>query len=88
MAIQILSNMNYPIGNIINHELRDANSARIAVAFLRYSGLQVIEKSLKHCLNNNGSIEIIAGLDFKNTDPRSIHNFITYGRNLAFSRSL
>jgi len=76
MAVQILSNLNYPIGNIINHELQNANSVRIAVAFLRYSGLQVIERSIKHCLNNDGSIEIIAGLDFKNTDPRSIHYFI------------
>ena len=76
MGIQILSNLNYPIGNIINHELQNANCARIAVAFLRYSGLQVIERSLTHCLHNNGSIEIIAGLDFKNTDPESIHYFI------------
>jgi len=76
MAVQILSNLNYPIGNIINQELQNANSVRIAVAFLRYSGLQVIERSLKHCLNNNGNIEVIAGLDFKSTDPQSIHYFI------------
>jgi len=76
MATQILSNLNYPVGNIINHELQNANSARIAVAFLRLSGLQVIETSLKHCLNNNGNVEIIAGLDFKNTDPWSIRYFI------------
>ena len=37
MAIQILSNLNYPIGNIINQELQNANSAKMAVAFLKYS---------------------------------------------------
>jgi HKD family nuclease len=39
MAIQILSNLNYPIGNIINQELQNAKNARMAVAFMKYSGL-------------------------------------------------
>ena len=76
MSIQILSNLNYPIGNIINQELQNAQSARIAIAFLKYSGIRVIEKSLDQCLKNNGSVEIIAGLDFKTTDPQSMHYLI------------
>jgi HKD family nuclease len=76
MAIQILSNLNYPVGNVINQELQNANNAQIAVAFLKYSGVKVIEKSLKQCLDNGGNIELIAGLDFKTTDPKSIHYFI------------
>jgi len=76
MAVQILSNLNYPIGNIINQELQNANSVRMAVAFLKYSGIKVLESSLQRCLSNNGSVEIIAGLDFKTTDPKSIHYFI------------
>ena len=77
MSIQILSNLNYPVGNIISQELQNADSARIAVAFLKYSGLKVIEQSLNHCLRNNGKIEIIAGLDFKTTDPQSIYYLIS-----------
>ncbi|MDA2922015.1 hypothetical protein MYX07_01975 [Patescibacteria group bacterium AH-259-L07] len=50
MAIQILSNFNYPIGNIINQELQNANSVKMAVAFLKYSGVKVIEQTLKNCL--------------------------------------
>ena len=76
MAIQILSNLNYPIGNIVNQELQNANSAKMAVAFLKYSGVKVIEQSLNICLKNNGAVEIIAGLDFKTTDPQSMHYFI------------
>lgn len=76
MSIQILSNINYPIGNIINQELQNAQSARIATAFLKYSGIKVIEKSLDQCLKSNGSVEIIAGLDFKTTDPQSMHYLI------------
>ena len=83
MAIQILSNLNYPIGNIISQELQNANSAKIAVAFLKYSGVKVIEKSLDSFLKNNGGIEIIAGLDFKTTEPQSIHYFIQLQKQAA-----
>jgi len=76
MSIQILSNLNYPIGNIINQELQNAQSARIAIAFLKYSGVRVIERSLDQCLKNDGNVEIIAGLDFKTTDPQSMHYLI------------
>jgi len=76
MSIQILSNLNYPIGNIVNQELQNAQSARIAIAFLKYSGIKVIEKSLDQCLKNNGNVEIIAGLDFKTTDPQSMYYLI------------
>jgi len=83
MAIQILSNLNYPIGNIINQELQNANSVKIAVAFLKYSGVKVIEKALDSFLKNNGNIEIIAGLDFKTTDPQSMHYFIQLQKQIS-----
>jgi HKD family nuclease len=86
MAIQLLSNLNYPIGNVINQELQNANSAKMAVAFLKYSGVQVIKQALNNCLKNNGHIEIITGLDFKTTDPQSMHYFIQLQKqaNLKF----
>lgn len=77
MAIQIISNLNYPIGNIINLELQNSINAQIAVAFLKFSGVEVIDKSLKQCLDNGGNFEIIAGLDFKTTDPKAIGYFIS-----------
>lgn len=83
MAIQLLSNLNYPIGNIINQELQNAKSTRIAVAFLKYSGVKVIEQSLHNCLKNNGNVEIIAGLDFKTTDPQSMHYFIQLQKRVS-----
>lgn len=83
MAIQLLSNLNYPIGNIINQELRNANSVKVAVAFLKYSGVQVIEQALNNCLENKGSIEIIAGLDFKTTDPQAMHYFIQLQKQVS-----
>ena len=76
MSIQLLSNLNYPVGNVVNQELQSANNVQIAVAFLKYSGVKVIESALRQCLDNGGNVELIAGLDFKTTDPQSIHYFV------------
>lgn len=84
MKLQILSNLNYPIGNVIKQELENSIQARFAVAFMKYSGLKVIEDSLHKCLEKNGRVEIIAGLDFKTTDPKAIEFLI----NLKKSNSL
>lgn len=72
MKLQILSNINYPIGNVINQEFAESSQARIAVAFMKHTGLRIIEKSLNACLEKKGIVEIIAGLDFKTTDPQAI----------------
>ncbi|HQA74233.1 phospholipase D-like domain-containing protein [Flavobacterium sp.] len=74
--IQILSNLNLPIGKIINQELFNSKSTQIAVAFLKHSGIKIIEQSLKYSLDNGSKFEIIAGLDFKTTDPKSMLFFI------------
>jgi len=63
--------------------LQNANSAKMAVAFLKYSGVKVIEKALDSFLKNNGNIEIIAGLDFKTTDPQSMHYFIQLQKRVS-----
>ncbi|MCH9757625.1 MAG: phospholipase D family protein [Proteobacteria bacterium] len=75
MSIQ-LSNKDSPVGDVIKQELQNADSVQIAVAFLKYSGVKAIEKSLEQCLNNDGTFEMIVGLDFQTTDPTSIGYFI------------
>ncbi|MBC8526481.1 MAG: restriction endonuclease [Candidatus Cloacimonetes bacterium] len=81
MKLQIISNLNYPIGNVINIELQNSLETKIAVAFMKYTGLKVIEKSLLQCLENKGKVEIIAGLDFKTTDPQSMYYLIDLQKN-------
>lgn len=86
-SIQILSNLNFPIGKVINQELLNSKNTQIAVAFLKHSGIKVIENSLKYSLDNGGKFEIIAGLDFKTTDPKSMLYFINLKKqypNLKF----
>lgn len=74
--IQISSNLNYPIGKIINQELQNSLDTQIAVAFLKRSGIKTIEDSLLMSLDKGGKFEIIVGLDFKTTDPLAMKFFI------------
>ena len=79
-SVQILSNLNYPIGRIINQELEHSIDTRISVAFLKQTGVKYIEDSLLKSLEKGGSFEIIAGLDFKTTDPKAMLYFINLSK--------
>ncbi|MDR0603216.1 MAG: phospholipase D-like domain-containing protein [Bacteroidales bacterium] len=71
--IQILSNTNYPLSDVLKSELLESTQVKIAVAFLRCTGIDEIYKSLDYALReNNAQIEIIAGLDFKTTDSNAL----------------
>jgi HKD family nuclease len=75
-SIQINSNLNYPIGKIINQELQNSVETQIAVAFLKKSGIKAIEESLLMSLDKGAKFELIVGLDFKTTDPFAMKYFI------------
>jgi len=71
--IQILSNTNYPLSEVLKSELIESTQVKIAVAFLRRTGIDEIYKALDYALSkNNAQIEIIAGLDFKTTDSGAL----------------
>jgi HKD family nuclease len=71
--IQILSNTNYPLSDVLKSELIESKQVKIAVAFLRRTGIDEIYKSLDYALRKNkAQIEIIAGLDFKTTDSSAL----------------
>ncbi len=71
-SVQILSNLNYPISKVINEGLRNSLNTHIAVAFLKYSGVEVIQDALIDSLEKGAEFDIIVGLDFKTTDSKSI----------------
>lgn len=83
-SVQILSNLNYPIGKIINQELQNSFDTQIAVAFLKYSGVKAIEESLLTSLDKGAHFELIAGLDFKTTDPKAMKFFIDLKNKYPF----
>lgn len=73
VKIQILSNTNYPLANVLKSEFMDSKNVKIAVAFLRESGLEQIKKPLQYAMDsNNADVEIIVGLDFKTTDTNAL----------------
>ncbi|MDE7227068.1 MAG: NgoFVII family restriction endonuclease [Treponemataceae bacterium] len=78
--ISINSNLDYPIGKIINQELQNSEKTQIAVAFLKSSGVDVIRDSLLRSLDNGGKFELIVGLDFKTTDPKAMKYFLDLKR--------
>ncbi len=49
-----------------------AKALNFAVAFMKFSGLHLIEECLKECLKNNGKAEFLVGLDFKTTEPSAL----------------
>ncbi|WQT24884.1 restriction endonuclease [Helicobacter pylori] len=69
-SVQILSNLNYP--KVITEGLRNSLNTHIAVAFLKYSGVEIIQDALIDSLEKGAEFEIIVGLDFKTTDSKSI----------------
>ena len=71
--IQVLSNTNYQLENVIKSELMEATDTRIAVAFLKKSGIVKVQKALDFSLiQNNANMEFIVGLDFKTTDYEAL----------------
>lgn len=72
--IQILSNTNFALADVIKSELLESTSVKIAVAFLRRTGLDYLYKSIEYALiSNNAKIEFIVGLDFKTTDAEALN---------------
>jgi len=64
-----------PIKNIktkIRHLINNSDNVKIAVAYLKNSGLESIKQSLKENRQNNKKISIITGLDFGITDSESL----------------
>lgn len=71
--IQILSNTNYALVEVVKSELLESTKVNVAVAFLRKSGIDQIFKALDYALTkNNAKVEIIVGLDFKTTDYNAL----------------
>lgn len=71
--IQILSNTNYSLVDVLKSELIESTQVKMAIAFVRRTGIDEIYKSLEYAMNvNNAKIELIAGLDFKTTDTKAL----------------
>ena len=74
--MKLLSNANQLQGHLyeICNCLAKYKKAYVAVAFLKMSGLKLINDSLDSFLNRGGELHFIAGQNFALTDPEALYN--------------
>ncbi len=72
MNVQFADNMHLRLIDVLCDILPRARRARMAVAFVKYSGLQLLDPFLDTCLTQGGNVEFIVGLDFHTTDAESL----------------
>lgn len=71
--------------------MRNSDAIRIAVAFLKQSGLNILRKHIITALDNGVDIIIVAGLDFAQTEPsalRELWNLCNKYKNLSLYMAL
>lgn len=71
--IQILSNTNMQLESVVKTGIFESDTTRIAVAFLKKTGLDLVKEQLSFALSQNANIEFIVGLDFKTTDYKALN---------------
>lgn len=72
MNLQFVDNVSVKLDQSLNVALPESRRVHIAVAFVKYSGVRLIEMALDKCLDRGGQVEFIMGLDFRTTDAQSL----------------
>ncbi len=72
----VIDNANHPLGEILNRELLIANEFHAASAFFNSGGLDIIKPGIERILENNGSVHIVHGADFRITDSMAIQGLV------------
>lgn len=58
--------------DVVREGFKRANQVKIAIAFLRFSGLALIEKDIINFLNRGGQLQVIASTYLGHTQPQAI----------------
>ena len=75
-GIAVVSNSQQPLYEILNEELKYADEFRAASAFLNSDGLSHIMPGLRRILEDEGSVYLIHGADFRITDPQAVSDLV------------
>ncbi|MFQ6101008.1 MAG: phospholipase D-like domain-containing protein [Anaerolineae bacterium] len=73
---RLLDNLSGRIGDEILNCMASSTAMMMAVAFVRFSGVRLIEESLMELLGRGGRAEIILGLEFSLTEPRALDRIL------------
>ncbi|MBM3301707.1 MAG: hypothetical protein FJY85_17375 [Deltaproteobacteria bacterium] len=79
--VRLLDNLSGAVGDEILKCMASARQTMMAVAFVKFSGVRLIEESLVSLLDRGGRAEIIFGLDFSLTDPQALHRVMEVKRS-------
>lgn len=85
MEIILTDNVNKTLLEELRPHLPTAKELKFGIAFVKYSGFIMIEDSIYECLEQDGKIEFLLGLDFRTTEPkvlRTLHYLSTKRPNL------
>lgn len=85
MEITFTDNVNESLFRQLKPTFITANEIKFGVAFVKHSGLSLIEDDIIGCLKNGGKVEFLLGLDFRITDPkalRSLYDMSNSGLNI------
>ena len=72
----VIDNANHPLGDLLSSELSSASEFRAASAFFNSGGLSIIKPGLERILENDGSVHIVHGADFRITDPAAVRALV------------
>lgn len=81
METRVIDNNKSRMVDALNHSIKASSEIRIAVAFAKSSGFNLIKPSLDSFINNNGRATFLIGLNFQTTDPHVLREFSTYSEN-------
>jgi len=72
MQINFTDNHEKNLLTELSAEISKSKDVKVAVAFLKYSGYDLIKENIFECLDNGGKLEFLVGLDFNTTDAKAI----------------
>ncbi len=79
IAAQFTDNLDHKVLPLLRTSIGDAVDARMAVAFLKKSGLDLIEESLVAARSRGAAVEMIVRLDFQITEARALRRLMELG---------
>jgi HKD family nuclease len=74
--ITVIDNIKQPLGDLLRLELQAADEFRAASAFFNSGGLNIIKPGIEHILQNEGSVHLVHGADFRITEPEAIRDLV------------
>ena len=81
--VDVISNADKPLKGVLKQVLASADEFRVASAFLNSGGLDVVLPDIARILENEGSVTVLHGADFRITDPRAVWNLVNLRERYA-----